>query len=264
MSKLDELRCAIAADRDLDPVLESWREDIHGIAAQEARRAGLERAEERDEARSLAWEVVAQMVAEERLGVARAAYRFEAHLVMRLRNRVRQWRDSQSGRAPASQMSSMLRRRRAILALMSQGLSVGDAVETLNSSCRKRDGAYRVEDVEVPLAVAPIERVSSWYAAPLNADEVSALMMGPEAGYVVAPFEGRAFVEEVTRRVRASSPREARIVHEWLRTAWEGDEPATTAALADRLGVSRSAVGVAVARGRRVAADLLSQMGVHP
>lgn len=271
VSKVSRLRAVLAGGGDLDVLLSSWRPDVRAVALAAARRVGMVRYHEIEEVEALAWEEVARMVGEERAGTARVSYHFDAHLVMRLRNAVRSWVDSEAGRAPASRMSSLLRRRRAILSLTGQGMGLQEAVGVLNAAgTRGRDGVYSVSDLSVELTTVSVELIARDVDDPvlcvparLDGSEVAELMMGPEAGYVVAPFEGRAFVEEVTADVARVDPASARVVHEWLFTAWEGDEGATVVSLARRLGVARAEVEAAISLGRRLAAERLEALGVR-
>ena len=114
MNKTERLRAALAGEEDLDALLSSWAPDVRAVAMAEARRVGVNRPHELDEVVALTWTEVARMIDDERTGIARTVYKFDAHLVMRLRNAVRLWTDSEAGHAPAAGMSSVLRRRRAI------------------------------------------------------------------------------------------------------------------------------------------------------
>ena len=261
VSKTDRLRAVLAGGGDLDALLASWVSDVRAAAVGAARRVGVHRHHEVEEVESLAWEEVARMVAEERSGMARVSYNFDAHLVMRLRNAVRSWMDSEAGHAPAARMSSVLRRRRAILAMIGRGVSLEEAVGILNAAGR-RDGVYSAADLTVELATRDVDDPALSVPARLGPDEVAELMMGPEAGYVLAPFEGRAFVEDVTADVAHVDDDAARVVHEWLRTAWEGDEAATVGSLARRLGVDPVEVEAAIDLGRWMAAGRLMSLGV--
>ena len=262
MNKTDQLRAALADGGDLNDLLSSWRPAVRVIAVAAARRVGACSPHEVDEVESLAWEEVARMVAEERNGVARVSYKFDAHLVMRLRNAVKLWMDSESGRAPAARMGSVLRRRRAILSLIDRGMSPGDAVEILNAS-GQRNGVYSIADLSTDLTTRSVDDPALHVPARLDPGEMAELMMEPEAGYVIAPFEGRSFVEDVTADVADVDPGAARIVHEWLLTAWEGDKAATALSLARRLGTTCAEVKAAIGLGRRLAVRRLADLGVR-
>ena len=262
MNKTQHLREVLEAGGDLDSLLASWAPDVRAIAQAAARRVGVHRAHERDEIEALAWTEVARMIDDERTGAARSVYEFDAHLVMRLRNAVRLWLDSEVGHAPASGMATVLRRRRAILGLVNDGMTPHEAVELL-SGCRHKDGSYKVADLEVQPVTQDIDGELHQVRARLDPGEMAELMMGPSAGYVIAPFEGRAFVESVVADVEDLDDRAARVVRAWLETVWAEDEKATGAALSRRLGLPYACVKEAVALGRRVAAARLARMGVH-
>ena len=261
MSKTDRLRAVLTGDGDLDTLLSSWKSDVRAAAVAAARRVGAVRAHEIEEVESLAWEEVAKMVAEERSGMARVSYRFDAHLVMRLRNAVKSWMDSEAGRAPAARMSSLLRRRRAILSLTDRGMSPEEAVDVLNAT-RQRDGIYSVSDLLIELSTRDVNEPSVRVTAQLDCGEMAELMAEPQAGYMIAPFEGRAFVEDVTADVAKVDADAARVVHEWLFTAWAGDESATASSLARKLGTACTRVESAIDLGRRLAVKRLMELGV--
>jgi len=54
----------------------------------------------------------------------------------------------------------------------------------------------------------------------------------------------------------------ARVVHEWLFTAWAGDESTTASSLARKLGTACTRVESAIDLGRRLAVKRLMELGV--
>lgn len=262
VSKIEQLRDVLASGGDLDALLSSWADDVRRIAFEAARRVGVYRRHEIDEVEALAWEEVAKMVAEERSGVARPTYRFDAHLVMRLRNSVKLWLDSEAGHAPAARMSSLLRRRRAILSLIESDLTPSEAVEILTMAGH-RDGVYSVADLTVELVAGDVDEEGLQVPARLDLGEMTELMMGPEDEHTMAPFEGRDFVDRVVDDVAYLDIVAALLVRVWLESVWAGGEAVTAASLADWVGLPDEEVEAALALGRRLAAYRLERMGVH-
>lgn len=263
MNKTRQLRKALENGEDLDALLSLWAPDVQRLAAGAARHVGVHRPHEFDEIESIAWTEVAKMIADERTGAARSVYSFDAHLVMRLRNAVKLWLDSEAGHAPAARMSSLLRRRRAILALTCDGMSPREAVATLSTSTRKH-GSYSLADLTVQLTTSDIYDETLMIPARLDEGEMAELMMmAPEAGYMAAPFEGRALVEHVVADVADTDLDAARVVRAWLETVWVGDKTVTVVSLARRLHLPVREVEAAVALGRQLASARLERMGVH-
>lgn len=261
--KVAALRSALA-EGEVDGLLASWAADVRVIAGRERRRLCLpDRVEVRQELEALAWEVVAEMVAEEERGEARSGYSFDAHLVMRLRNRARAFADSEVGGAPAAGMKGALRRGRRIRReMVDNGVSALAAVESLNRGGGGHGGRYRVEDVRVGRAAVELDALDGEALEALTADESVEALMVPEAGWLLAPFEGRAFIEEVVARVAAIDEWAAVIVRAWLGATWVDEEPTVTA-VARRLGVTRKRVRSAVELGREVGARLAVELGVE-
>lgn len=108
-----DLRRALAAG-EVDELMRSWADPVRAEALRVYRSMNLRRRDHLDEIESMAWEVVAGLIDDERAGRTRTTYSFGAFFSMRLRNHVKQWLDSEVGLAPASGMSLARRRGRRI------------------------------------------------------------------------------------------------------------------------------------------------------
>ncbi|MBW3068948.1 hypothetical protein GZ998_05400 [Actinomyces sp. 594] len=252
----------------VEALVASWAADVREIARRERRRLGLpDRVHVQQELEGLAWEVVAEMVALERDGQAPEAYRFDAWVVMRLRNRGRAWVDSEAGVAPASGMSAVLRRGRRILQAMREEQSdARAAIARLNAAARasgSHAGKYSLEDLRALRRAVELDAFTEGQREALTAEEAAEVLVEPEVGWLLAPFEGRAFVEEVVRRVEAVDEGAAGIVRVWLETTRTDEEP-PLAAVARAVGVAPSRVRRAVELGRRVGAALAVELGLNP
>lgn len=262
--KVPALRRALA-DGMVDDLLAGWKDDVREIARRERRRWSLpDTLDVQQEVESLAWEVVAEMIVEEQSGVARREYSFDAHLVMRLRNRVRSFADSEAGNAPAAGMKSVLRRGRRIRGEMNAtGLDEKAVIDRLNAAGTGHRGRYSTGDLEAARPRVELDAYDAEARDVLTSDEATEALIASEAGWLLAPFEGRAFIEEVVARVAAVDDRAAAIVRVWLDTSYVDEEPAVSA-VARATGFPLSRVREAVATGRHEGARLAAELGLEP
>ncbi|WP_067783545.1 hypothetical protein [Actinomyces vulturis] len=250
MNKVEKLRKAIV-DGNVDELIHSWLPEIYGIAQGEGNRLQRHLSnEDRRDIQAMALEVLTIMINEEADGRARLVYNFDAHLKMRLRNRVQSWADSESGFAPAAKMSSLLRRRRIIRSHMrANGTTAKESVDWLNQHGNKSNGLYRLSDLE------PMNSVSmDTDEFRLTHDEIVEVSMQPTAGYLLAPCESAMFVEEVCQRLEGNCRMVARA---WLTTAWQCDEPETAQSLSEDLHIPVSEVKKHIESARKQAKALL-------
>lgn len=248
MSEVDELRAVIDDEARLDDLLASWTPKIVAIAHGEARRIGATQLG--DEAVGLAWEVVARMIAAERDGSARTKYNWWAHVTMSLRSRVRDLGDT----SHLSGASGVFRRGRKIQAYMREHqVGLDQAVAALNESKTRREGSYSQREYADYLALRSGHELAGDHSSAQPSDEISSLMAGPEYGFVLAPFEGRAFIEQVVEHMPGES---GHIVKLWLEHVWL-EEELTTAQVASRAGCTKAEVSQAIKQAREVARQLL-------
>ena len=244
-----DLRRALAAG-EVDELMRSWADPVRAEALRIYRSMNLRRRDHLDEIESMAWEVVAGLIDDERAGRTRATYAFGAFFSMRLRNHVKQWLDSEVGLAPASGMSLERRRGRRIRGAMEdRGLDVLTACRALNAEVAYM-GTFSPGDL------ATLQDSGASIDDELTEVDVT---MPAQGAYLLAPFETTAFIREVAARL---DDQEAHIVTTWLETVADGDGASGSRTVARALGIRERDVRLAMEAGRRAALDVLEDSGV--
>lgn len=244
-----DLRRALAAG-EVDELMRSWADPVRAEALRIYRSMNLRRHGHLDEIESMAWEVVAGLIDDERAGRTRATYAFGAFFSMRLRNHVKQWLDSEVGLAPASGMSLARRRGRRIRGVMEdRGLDVLIA-------CRELNAEVTYMGTFSPADLATLQDSGASIDDELTEVDVTIPAQG---AYLLAPFETTAFIREVAARLDGQ---ESHIVTTWLETVADGDGASGSRTVARALGVRERDVRLAMEAGRRAALDVLEDSGI--
>ncbi|MDU6150933.1 MAG: hypothetical protein E6640_01740 [Actinomyces urogenitalis] len=253
VNDLDLLRQALDDEAALNDLLTGWSRKIKAIGRGEAHRACLPR-HLFPEAVAATWEVVATMIHAERTGQARTRYNWWGHVTMHARHRAR----TLSADTGVSGMSGVIRRGQAVRAWMAaNGGTPAQAVAALNAAPGrdKRAGTFSVaEHATFEQFMDSGRHVEPLTLATAADDAITDMMIGPSYGWVLAPFEGRAFMEEVISHLdEADRP----VVAAWLEQVWLGEQ-GTAAHVARALRMSPAAVSEAIERGRVVGEQILT------